>query len=544
LRQILLNLAGNAIKFTPAGEVSVRATLEQETRSHVMIRFSVRDTGIGIAKEKQDVIFQSFTQVDASTTRKYGGTGLGLAISKRLAEIMGGTIGVTSEEGRGSEFWFTVRFSKQADGAALRKKRLIDSELRGARILVVDDSTTNRNMLVAQLRSWGAVPVDVADGPAALHALYQAIESQLPYQIALVDMQMPIMDGETLGRTIRSDNKLNDTHLVMMSSVGKRGDARRYQSIGFKAFLAKPVRQAELYEILITTLSGTTSFYEKRSFIDNQTAASMRRDNVHILLAEDNITNQQVALGILRKLELRAEAVANGVEAVNALESIPYDLVFMDVQMPVMNGFEATRMIRDPNSRALHHNVPIIAMTAHAMEGDREKCLEAGMNDYIPKPVSAQALAEMLIKWLPSAQEPNILAGQDPVHEKRPAHKANKVIFDRDAFLQRMLGDEGLVQAAVKVFLDDMPKQIEILEKNLNRGDLEDADRQVQSIKGASANLGGEALLQVVGEIEKSVDERDIAAALTLMGNLKMQFDSLSEAMLKTIIDRHTGNFS
>jgi signal transduction histidine kinase/CheY-like chemotaxis protein len=542
LRQILLNLAGNAIKFTPSGEVSVRASLEQESRANVLIRFSVHDTGIGIAREKQDVIFQSFTQVDASTTRRYGGTGLGLAISKRLAEIMGGTIGVSSEEGKGSAFWFTARFNKQPDGVALSKKRLVNSELRGTRILVVDDNTTNRNMLISQLRAWGAVPVDVADGPAALHALYEAIDTQLPYHLALVDMQMPIMDGETLGRTIRSDNKLNDTRLIMMSSVGKRGDARRYQEIGFNAFLSKPVRQADLYESLLTTLSGTTALFEKKPLFENHSALTMRRDNVHILLAEDNITNQQVALGILRKLELRAEAVANGIEAVKALETIPYDLVFMDVQMPVMNGFVATEAIRDPNSRTLNRNVPIIAMTAHAMEGDREKCLEAGMNDYISKPVSALALADMLVKWLPSAKEQNIVADHNPLPEKTHSGETDQVIFDRDAFLQRMLGDEELVQAAVKVFLDDMPKQIDILEKNLNKGDLEGADRQVHSIKGASANLGGEALLVVIGKIEKAVRARDASAALTVMDSLKKQFDKLSEAMLRTIIDRHTRN--
>ncbi len=539
LRQILLNLAGNAIKFTPSGEVSVRASLEHDARSQVLVRFTVRDTGIGIAKEKQELIFQSFTQVDASTTRKYGGTGLGLAISKKLAEIMGGEIGVFSEEGKGSEFWFTARFNKQPDGAALRKKRLIQAELRGARVLVIDDNATNRHMLLSQLRAWGAIPAEVADGPAALHALYEAFESQLPYHLALVDMQMPIMDGETLGRTIRTDNKLADTRLIMMSSVGKRSDAGRYQEIGFNAYLTKPVRQSDLYDSLVTTLSGKATLYEKKPLIADHTSGAMRRDNVHILLAEDNITNQQVALGILRKLGLRAEAVANGVEAIKALETIPYDLVFMDVQMPEMNGYEATRIIRDAQSGVLNHDVPIIAMTAHAMEGDRDKCLEAGMNDYVSKPASAQALADMLVKWLPSAKEQSLVTDQSSATVKAYHLESDLVVFDRDAFLQRMLGDEDLVQAAVKVFLDDMPQQIRILEQCLTAADLEGADRQVNSIKGASANLGGEALLVVIAEIEKKVCEKDLITALAFMDILKKQYDKLSEAMLKTILDRH-----
>jgi len=256
LRQILINLADNAIKFTTSGEVAVLATLAQATESHIVIHFSVRDTGIGIPQEKQELIFQSFTQVDASTTRKYGGTGLGLAISKRLVDMMNGEIGVRSEAGKGAEFWFTARFVRSVESTADARQRKASTSLRGTRILVVDDNATNRDVLMPQLRLWEAKPSEAPDGPSALRALYQALEDRNPFQVAILDMQMPVIDGEALGRAIRSDNKLQDTRLIMMSSVARRGDADRMADIGFSAFLAKPVRQSDLYDSLVSALAG------------------------------------------------------------------------------------------------------------------------------------------------------------------------------------------------------------------------------------------------------------------------------------------------
>ena len=412
LRQILTNLAGNAVKFTHAGEVAVRVSLvERESRNDVLLRFSVRDTGIGIPADKIGLLFDKFSQVDASTTRQYGGTGLGLAISKQLAELMGGEVGVSSEEGKGSEFWFTARLGKQAEGAQAESRPPAD--LRGVRVLIVDDNATSREILTTRLTSWGMRPSEAQDGPGALQALYRALDENDPFRIAVIDMQMPGMDGEALGRAIKADERLADTRMVMLTSLGTRGDARRFEEIGFAAYATKPIRHQELKAVLSLALTERAGAEPTpRPIVTRHTARETLNRfagrKARILLAEDNITNQQVALGILKKLGLRADAVANGAEAVKALETIPYDLVLMDVQMPEMDGLEATRRIRNPQSAVVQiTRIPIIAMTAHAMQGDRERCLEAGMNDYVSKPVSPQALAEALEKWLPKEDRRN-----------------------------------------------------------------------------------------------------------------------------------------
>jgi signal transduction histidine kinase/DNA-binding response OmpR family regulator len=400
LRQVLINLTGNSIKFTHAGEVAVSANLVSETETEALVRFSVRDTGIGIPAEARDRLFQQFTQVDASNTRKYGGTGLGLAISKQLAELMGGEIGVTSEAGKGSEFWFTAHFPKQAE-----KERDLTppADVRGVRILMVDDNATNRKILLVQFTAWGARPEEASDGETAMRLLREAAEAGDPYRVAIVDMQMPGMDGEELGMAVKADVAIKDTRLVMMTSLGRRGDSRRLDEIGFAAYLTKPVRQSDLYDSLAVVLSGKTPT-ARRSIVTRHSIREIRRGNLHILLAEDNIVNQKVALALLRKLGLSADTAANGAEAVKALEKISYDLVLMDCQMPEMDGYEATARIRDPLSKVRNHGIPVIAVTANAMKGDREKCLDAGMNDYLSKPIVPQALAEMLEKWLPAKE--------------------------------------------------------------------------------------------------------------------------------------------
>jgi signal transduction histidine kinase/CheY-like chemotaxis protein len=395
LRQILTNLCNNAIKFTHEGEVGVYVSLTEKTEQKTTLRFEVRDTGIGIPPHKLPELFSPFTQVDGSTTRKHGGTGLGLSISRQLAELMNGQMGVESVEGTGSIFWFTVvlenRPEKQGQSSSV--------DLSGTKVLVVDDHATNRMLLHALLTSWGCSPADVEDGETALRALKKAQAEGAPYRIALIDMMMPGMDGETLGSHIKADPDIAATPLVMITSMGQGGDGKRLMEAGFSGYLLKPVREGRLRAIMCRILGEKTDQAEspeKTAFTQYTVSGVHSR----ILVAEDNATNQLVARKLLEKLGYRVGVVASGIEVLPALRDIPYDLVLMDCEMPEMDGFEATRRIRAGEAGTARRSIPIIAMTARAMQGDREICLDAGMNDYIPKPVEFTALANALDRWL------------------------------------------------------------------------------------------------------------------------------------------------
>ena len=530
LRQVLNNLAGNAIKFTSQGEIAVRVSLVSETDVEALVRFSVKDSGIGIPEEKHGLLFRKFSQTDASTTRKYGGTGLGLAISKQLAELMDGEIGIVSEEGCGAEFWFTARFAKQAERVHTFAP---PSEIIGAHILIVDDNATNREVLAVQLKSWGARSEEAPDGPMALQALYRAYAAGDLFQIAIIDMQRPGMDGASLGRVIKADEKLRDIRLVLFSSLGQRGDARQMQEIGFAAYLTKPARHWEILDCLSAVLGGTDVAKPSHPLVTRHTIREIRRGAVRILLAEDNITNQQVAVGILKKLGLRADAVANGAEAIKALEDIPYDLVLMDVLMPEMDGLEATRWIRDTQSKVLNHQIPIIAMTANAMQGAREECLAAGMNDYVPKPISPQALAEALDKWLPmdTAAVMEQPAGKPEQAASVSADLVATPVFDRADMMARLMDDGDLARTVAEGFLEDIPRQIDLLRNCLEARDIPRAERQAHSIKGAAANVGGAAQSAVALEMEKAGKANNLEAITAFLPELETQFARLKEAM-------------
>jgi len=402
LRQVLTNLTGNALKFTDHGEVVVSAEIEFETEAAVMIRFSVTDTGIGISREHQRKLFQPFTQADGSTTRRYGGTGLGLSISKQLVELMGGQIGMGSTPGKGSTFWFTANFQKQP--AANRATILHFESLEGLRVLVVDDNATNRKILSHQLSSWGMIQNEADGGRQALELMGDAALTGKPYDLVILDFQMPEMDGMQLARIIKSDPGMATSRLILLTSLGQRGDATAARSAGIEAYLTKPVKQSQLFDCVMTIFSKScpTTFATTPSLpklITKHSLAEARKMSPNrILLAEDNVVNQKVAIRQLEKLGHRADTVANGRQAIEALNRIRYDLVLMDCQMPDMDGYEATAEIRRLERGKRH--TPIVAMTAHALQGDREKCIAAGMDDYISKPVRPETLKEVLARFL------------------------------------------------------------------------------------------------------------------------------------------------
>ena len=533
LRQILTNLSGNAIKFTHQGEIAVRASLVSETDCAVVVRFSVKDTGIGIPMDKQGLLFQKFTQTNASTTRKYGGTGLGLAISKQLAGMMGGDIGVKSEAGRGSEFWFTVRLDKQPEG--VRQASLPHTDIRGSHILIVDDNATNREILMAQLKAWGVRVEETADGPTALAALYKARDAGDPFRAIILDMQMPGMDGVDVALHIKSNETLKQTHLVLMtSSASQRGDAKRMQDIGFAAYLAKPVRQSDLFDTLSAILAGMSVVQQAKPIITRHSIREMRRGPVRILLVEDNITNQEIAIAILLQLGLTVDVVANGAKAVSALADIPYDLVLMDCHMPEMDGYEATRLIRNPDSKVHNHRIPVVAMTANAMKGDREKCLEAGMNDYVSKPISPEALSAALDKWLPKepAETTEHAMGTIVDVVAKPAGEVEPVVFDMAGLMFRVMKNEKFARKVAKAFLLDIPEVIQALMRTLHAGDMPSVALHSHAITGAAANLGGEALRAVAAEMEIAGKAGNIDFVTARLPELERQFDLLKAAII------------
>jgi len=400
LRQVLTNLVGNAVKFTESGEVVVHSTLAEETDHDALIRFTVTDTGIGLAPEARQRLFQSFSQADSSTTRKYGGTGLGLAISKRLVEMMGGSIGVESTRGSGSTFWFTVRLAKRASPPNAARADL--AKLHRLRVLGVDDNATNRALLAAQLSAWGMHVDCVANAAHAIERLRAAHRDAAPYDLAILDYQMPDMDGVTLASVIKSDPVLAKVPLVLLTSVSYRGCAGEAAHAGFNAFLLKPIRQSQLYDCIGTVMGMAPEPSPSRLVTRHTLKEAQAQVRARVLIAEDNVVNQKVAVRMLEKLGCRVDVVTNGLEVVEATARIAYQCIFMDCQMPEMDGYEATRVIRRREAHTRAH-IPIIAMTANAMESDREQCLAAGMDDYVSKPVKPQELATTLQRWVQPA---------------------------------------------------------------------------------------------------------------------------------------------
>ncbi|MFT5755593.1 MAG: two-component system sensor histidine kinase/response regulator [Alteromonadaceae bacterium] len=547
LRQILSNLVGNSIKFTDKGEILIKAFIN-EYDERLQLTCSISDTGIGIPENKVGSLFDSFTQVDASTTRKYGGTGLGLAIVKQLCQLMDGSIDVISSHGHGSEFTFSIFLEKSEQSNQI----MPNIDIKDTKILIVDDNLTNLEVLKGHLEIWGAKVNQTQDGFDALEIIAQYEENY--FDVAILDMQMPGMNGATLGQRIKEDKRCTKMKLIMMTSMSERGDATYFANLGFSAYFPKPTITADLFDALSVVLEEKQAFSDAVPLVTHQHLKTLKRDTlgnksidkkVRILLVEDNRINQVVLLGVLSNLGLSADVAGNGLEALAALmstpEDAPYQLIIMDCQMPEMDGYEATKAIRSGKTKAFYNNIPIIAMTANAMKGDKEKCLIAGMNDYATKPVDSDALYEKLLYWvgeesnalnLPSTEENITNAPREtkhgftdeltafPTNDPINTHAQNEqveneqveneqanlsaVVWDKVGFLKRVRNNKNMGIKLIAMFIEDMPQvKDELCEAIINK-QLKDITSFAHKLTGTVSNLGGVSLAKLTKGVEVS----------------------------------------
>jgi signal transduction histidine kinase/DNA-binding response OmpR family regulator len=505
IRQILINLVGNAIKFTDDGEVVVHVALDSQETDCATLNFAITDTGIGIPPDKLPLLFDAFSQADATVTRQYGGTGLGLTISKRLVEMMGGEIGVSSELKKGSTFWFTATFVKQAN--PMEEMVILPVDVRKQRVLIVDDNATNRQILRLHMESWNIRYAEASDANEALDKLVEANESNDPFDLALLDMNMPQRNGESLGIEVKSDPNLKDTSLIMLTSMGSTGDIKRLEGIGFEGYLNKPIKQSNLYDCMIAVLGAHDSMQvtTKPTMITEYMMPIVNSKNQRILLAEDNPMNQEVARRTIEKFGYPLTIVDNGKEALEHYQTGQYDLILMDVQMPVMGGFESTICIRTLEKDTGNH-IPIIAMTAHAMKGDREKCIDAGMDDYITKPIESELLRGMIDKWAQS------LSNESTPKPEEVFPKEDQVKMEHDlsdglpADLSRLKelssGDYSIFEKLINLFLNDADSHSKILSEAVTTGNSEGIETAAHRIKGGAGQIGANTLQELASMLE------------------------------------------
>jgi PAS domain S-box-containing protein len=559
LRQILVNLVGNAIKFTHQGEIVIQVEPLEKSDTQAVIHFSVQDTGVGIPLERQAAIFERFTQADGSTTRKYGGTGLGLTICKQLVEAMGGTIGVESKPGMGSSFWFDLDFEKQP--AEKRNTAPLTPELLNlseARILIVDDNKTNQIVLTKNVEAMGCRVEAASSGAKALEILRNAQRGSDPFHLVLLDMQMPGMDGEQTARAIKSDPSVKNVKIIVLTSMGHRGDAARMESLGCSGYLLKPVKQQMLFEAALAVLGRETE--EIPPLITRHVLSEQRKLSLRLLLAEDNPINQKLAVTVLQKAGYSVDTVDNGADAVSKARTHQYNAILMDVQMPVMDGFEATQQIRIWERENGTH-IPILAMTAHAMQGDRERCLEAGMDDYITKPLQPRVLFSALNRWIQndtpddkaeqkaqdysSATEAYTMDFDDglfgetapasPPKEKTAAviqqavHISDESPIDIPSAAARFDDDADFVISIINEFRADLPVRIHEFHALLQACDVNSISRQAHNLKGVALNISAGPLAQTALDLEKAALREDLAGVSILIAQLDLEAARLEE---------------
>ncbi|MCP3933415.1 MAG: response regulator [Bacteroidetes bacterium] len=526
IRQILTNLTGNAIKFTKHGEIAIYIKVLEENTPNKKIRFEIKDTGIGLSTKQQSHLFVRFNQADGSTTRRYGGTGLGLAISKQLVDLMGGEIGVDSQPGVGSTFWFTLNLEHSDQQPAIPSI----ADLSAQNILVIDNNITSRQLIGELLAHWQVQHQFVDSDKEAIRMLKQSID-RTPFTIIIMDMDMDNseIDCLELGHMIRENQTFSEIYLLMLSSKGQRGDAKKFEQAGYSGYLSKPIQQNELYNMLLKFSNLET--VADSNLITRYTQQVLPHFNAKVLIVDDNPTNQAVAKGMLSKFNIKTEIADNGQHAIEVLEEKKLDLVFMDCQMPIMDGYEATQNIRNPKSNVLNHGIIIIAMTANAMQGDREKCISAGMNDYISKPIDPDKLQKTLTKWLDNTEISNISV--TPPTESPPEQE--EPIFDYPSFRSRMMDDDDLIREVIEAFLPDMEAQIVLLKKAIESAiesnDMTQLAALGHKMKGATANISGMALSALAKEVEQAGKNEETSKLKDLIPKLDHNFELLKSAM-------------
>ena len=527
IRQVLINLVSNALKFTEKGEVVLCAKIESSNDEFTRIRFSVRDTGIGIPQDKLNYIFESFSQADGSTTRQYGGTGLGLAICKQLVEMMGGSVSVSTKVNEGSTFEFTLELYHATTSEPPRIQAQIDQ----IKILVLDDNETNRIILEKMLRSFGCEPDLASEGVTALAMMREAASQGTPYDLLLTDMQMPLMDGIEVARLVKANKNIKKTVIMLLTSMRLRHDDPVLRKAGVAAFLTKPIKQSQLFDVIsdLTSEETTTALTTKSTETIEGVKVAAR-----ILLAEDNVVNQKLAVKLLQKNGHHVVAVNNGLEACQEIaESAPatYDLVLMDIQMPVMSGYEATAKIR---SMPEYKDIPIIAMTAHAMAGDREKCLAARMNDYITKPLKVDALMNVIERW--RTHLPSESVNRPENIQPKPEASALQPDPINLRSLRKLTGDDpDFLVELIELYLSDTPQRISRLRNFIKQKNVAEIRSEAHSLKGASGNITALPLQELFSQIEERAMAGCYEDAANLALKAEMEFEKVSKTLRKVI---------